>query len=110
VFPGDPSFDPNYSSEVPIIFSSGDTFAEVQYPCASPTVTCVGGTHLLETGASCRNLESVWDGITGGGTGGGCSLFESEPRFRADSAPVVPNEGYRISLPLRTHIPECSSI
>ena len=78
-FPGDPSFDPNYSSEVPILFSSGDTFAEVQYPCASPNVTCIGGTHLLETSASYRNLESVWDEMAGGG----CSLFESEPPFQS---------------------------
>jgi kumamolisin len=48
-----------------------------------PTVTCVGGMHLLETGASCRKLESVWDEITGGGTGGSCSLFESEPPFQS---------------------------
>ena len=56
-FPGDPSSDPDFSSDVPILFSSGDTFAEVQYPCASPNVTCVGGTHLLETSTSYRNLE-----------------------------------------------------
>jgi peptidoglycan hydrolase-like protein with peptidoglycan-binding domain len=79
----DPSSNPDFSSEVPILFSAGDTFAEVQYPCASPNVTCVGGTHLLETTTSYRNLESVWDEITGGGTGGGCSSFESEPPFQS---------------------------
>ena len=75
--------NPIYSSDVPILFSSGDTFAEVQYPCASPNVTCIGGTHLLETSTSYRNLESVWDEITDGGTGGGCSAFEGEPPFQS---------------------------
>ena len=46
-------------------------------------MTCVGGTHLLETSTSYRNLELVWDEITGGGTGGGCSAFESEPPFQS---------------------------
>jgi hypothetical protein len=41
---------------------------------------------------------------------GAAAFLRASHRFRADSAPVVPNEGYRISLPLRTHIPECSSI
>jgi subtilase family serine protease len=50
----------------------------------SPNVTCVGGTHLLETVTSYRNVESVWDesAYGGGGTGGGCSLYESEPAFQ----------------------------
>ena len=101
-FSGETSFDPDFSSQVPILFSSGDTFAEVQYPCASPNVTCVGGTHLLETSTSYRNLESVWDEVTGGG----CSSLKAKHRFRAASAPVAPNGAHRMSLPSRTHIPE----
>jgi subtilase family serine protease len=65
-------------SSVPILFSAGDVGAEVEYPCSSPYVTCVGGTHLLTTATSFRNVESVWgDGVLGdGGTGGGCSTVE----------------------------------
>ena len=83
-FSGENLLDPVWSATIPILFSSGDTFAERQYPCASPNVTCVGGTNLLETITSHRNLESVWDEtITGGGTGGGCSAYESEPPFQS---------------------------
>jgi subtilase family serine protease len=55
-----------------------------EYPCTSPNVTCVGGTHLLETTTSHRNVESVWDesAFNGGGTGGGCSTQEPEPSFQ----------------------------
>ncbi len=75
----------DFSSAVPILFSAGDIYAETQYPCTSPNVTCVGGTHLLETATSYRNVELVWDetGFTpDGGTGGGCSPYESEPLFQ----------------------------
>jgi hypothetical protein len=84
-FATEATFDPQFSSQVPILFSSGDTFAMTQYPCVSPNVTCVGGTHLLETATSYRNIESVWDEpatTPPSGTGGGCSLFESEPPFQ----------------------------
>jgi Subtilase family/PEP-CTERM motif len=82
-FSSETSLDPEFSSPVPLLFAAGDTFAVTWYPCTSPNVTCVGGTHLLETSISYRNLESVWDEITGGGTGGGCSSFESEPPFQS---------------------------
>ena len=83
-FSGETASDPDFSSTVPILFSSGDVFASMNYPCTSPNVTCVGGTHLLETLASYRNVESVWDESASGngGTGGGCSLFESRPAFQ----------------------------
>jgi subtilase family serine protease len=69
---------------VPILASSGDAGAQLEFPCASPRVTCVGGTRLLETATSFRNLESVWGGITNdGGTGGGCSLFETIPSYQS---------------------------
>jgi len=65
-------------STVPILFSSGDTGAAVQYPCASPSVTCVGGTHLLETATAFRSVESAWSG-----SGGGCSTQEAAPTFQS---------------------------
>jgi subtilase family serine protease len=68
---------------VPILVSAGDTGAQLEYPCTSPYVTCVGGTRLLETATSFRNLESVWGGLTNdGGTGGGCSVYESQPAYQ----------------------------
>jgi len=84
-FSGEAANDPFFTSAVPVLFSSGDTFAQTEYPCTSPNVTCVGGTHLLETTNSHRNVESVWDesAFGRGGTGGGCSLFESEPAFQS---------------------------
>jgi hypothetical protein len=84
-FPGEGANDPTFASAVPILFSAGDTFAQTEYPCTSPNVTCVGGTHLLTTTTSHRNVESVWDeSATGnGGTGGGCSLFENAPAFQS---------------------------
>ena len=84
-FSGEGAFDPDFASAVPILFSAGDAFGLTEYPCTSPNVTCVGGTHLLETSTSHRNLELVWDESVfgGGGTGGGCSPFEGEPPFQS---------------------------
>ena len=87
-FAGEATFDPLFSSAVPILFSAGDAFAATQYPCMSPNVTCVGGTHLLETFTSHRVTpygETVWDesAFGGGGTGGGCSSYETEPPFQS---------------------------
>jgi hypothetical protein len=81
-FSGETTDDSVFSSTVPVLFSSGDAFATLEYPCTSPNVTCVGGTKLLETAPSYRNVESVWD-EGGGGTGGGCSLYELEPPFQS---------------------------
>ncbi|HXS11229.1 MAG TPA: S8 family serine peptidase [Acidobacteriaceae bacterium] len=76
---GETTFDSFFAgSPVPLLFSSGDTAAVTEYPCASPYATCVGGTNLLTTAASFRTSESVWNDNTGG-TGGGCSLG-GEPR------------------------------
>jgi subtilase family serine protease len=44
----------------------------------------VGGTRLLETATSFRNVESAWGGATtNGGGGGGCSLFVTAPAFQS---------------------------
>ena len=72
-FSGEASSDPIYAgSPVPLIFSSGDVGAVTEYPCVSPYVTCVGGTHLLTTPTSFRTNESAWFG-SAGGSSGGCS-------------------------------------
>jgi len=66
------------ASTVPILFSSGDTGAQIEFPCSSTKVTCVGGTNMTETATSFRNLESAW-----GGSGGGCSTQEAQPNYQA---------------------------
>lgn len=83
-FAGESSFDSDFAASVsvPVLFSAGDTYEMLEYPCTSPNVTCVGGTHLLETSTSHRNVESVWDEPGNGGTGGGCSGFEFEPAYQ----------------------------
>jgi hypothetical protein len=84
-FSGEDASDPDFSSAIPVLFSAGDAYAVTEYPCTSPNVTCVGGTHLLETATSYRNVESVWDEpatTPPSGTGGGCSRYESEPLYQ----------------------------
>jgi subtilase family serine protease len=77
--------DTYYSgSTVPILFSSGDTGSATSYPCTSAYALCIGGTRLLETATSFRNVESAWGGATtSGGGGGGCSIFVPAPAFEA---------------------------
>jgi len=80
-FSGESSNDSYYSgSTVPILFSSGDTGAVTEYPCTSIYALCIGGTNLLTTAASFRNVESAWGGpLTNGG--GGCSSQIGAPSF-----------------------------
>lgn len=77
-FGGETGFDPVFNVNKPIMFSSGDTGTPAQYPCASPFVTCVGGTSLQVNGAFQRTSETGW-----AGSGGGCSAFEAKPIYQA---------------------------
>ena len=80
---GEAGVDSYFSnSPVPLLFSSGDTGAQAEYPCASPYSTCVGGTTLLTTPTSYRTAESAWLNSTGG-SGGGCSKSEAQPGYQA---------------------------
>lgn len=71
------------ASTVPLLFSSGDTGAVPEYPCMSAYTVCVGGTKLLLTPTSFRNIESAWGTDSGGGGGGGCSLYITAPAFQS---------------------------
>ena len=84
-FAGELSADAFFvGSPVPLLFSSGDTGAVTEYPCTSSYTTCVGGTHLLTTATSFRTSESVWfNGVSAGGTGGGCSSAEGQPGYQS---------------------------
>ena len=90
------TYDTTFGQGIPILFSSGD-FGEYvgstvtpQYPCSSPNVTCVGGTTLLPTGSPLhRSTETAWSCRAGdthcatyGGSGGGCSAYESLPFYQ----------------------------
>jgi alpha-tubulin suppressor-like RCC1 family protein len=76
----------------PILFSGGDYGYAVRYPTISPNVIAVGGTALKkEVGSSRGWAETVWSnsafGIDqkGRGTGSGCSIYESKPKWESDS-------------------------
>lgn len=70
---GESELDPEYYLPVPIIFSSGDDGAAgKQYPCASPYVTCIGGTRLMPNPTTfVRVSETGWSA-----GGGGCAIAE----------------------------------
>lgn len=69
--------------KVPLLFSSGDTGGAQSYPCLSPYAVCVGGTNLLTTASAFRTAESAWyNGASVGGTGGGCSIYETKPAYQ----------------------------
>ena len=84
-FSGVTTLDTYYAgTTVPLLFSSGDVGSVPLYPCTSQYALCVGGTRLLETATSFRNVESAWGGATtSGGGGGGCSSQVTAPLFQA---------------------------
>ena len=58
---------------------ASQAFPDVNYPCASPEVTCVGGTVLYTNGTTpnTRAVEYAWND-----TGGGSSLIYPEPTWQ----------------------------
>jgi subtilase family serine protease len=66
---------------VAVTASAGDYDYGVQYPAASPYVTAVGGTTLTSAPTTARGwTETAW-----GGTGSGCSAYESKPAWQTDT-------------------------
>jgi subtilase family serine protease len=85
-FSGEDTFGATYfsGSPVPLLWSAGDTGAAQEYPCMSIYALCVGGSRLITTATSFRNVESAWGGAdTGGGGGGGCSADVTAPAFQS---------------------------
>lgn len=85
-FAGEDTFGAGYfsGSTVPLLWSAGDTGAITEYPCTSIYALCIGGTRLITTSTSFRNVESVWGGSnTDGGAGGGCSSQVTAPSFQS---------------------------
>ncbi|HEY3954473.1 MAG TPA: S53 family peptidase [Streptosporangiaceae bacterium] len=72
---------------VAVTASAGDGGYGVSYPAASPDVTAVGGTTLVQASGTTRGWkESVWGSSAGGeGTGSGCSKFEAKPSWQTHS-------------------------
>jgi len=70
----DGTYDTDYYKQpgAAITASAGDDGYLVSYPAASPYVTSVGGTSLLQTGVGRGWTETVWDG-----SGGGCASKNS---------------------------------
>lgn len=64
---------------IPITVAAGDYGYGVRYPAASPYVISVGGTNLIKTKSTKGWSEKVW-----GGTGSGCSAYESKPAWQTD--------------------------
>jgi subtilase family serine protease len=83
-FGGETGLDSVYNVNKPILFSSGDNGTPTSYPCASPYVTCVGGTTLNVNGAFQRVSETGW-----AGSGGGCSQFEAKPSYQSGNGITV---------------------
>jgi subtilase family serine protease len=78
-FNGETGFDPIYNVNKPLLFASGDSGTPAIYPCASPYVSCVGGTTLtINTTTLQRVTETGWSG-----SGGGCSTQEGIPSYQS---------------------------
>jgi len=94
----DPIFyDSHFSNNSISFFAASGDNCSLLYPASSPNVVGVGGTTLNFNGSSFLS-ETVWyEGLVGGyprGTGGGVSLFESEPSYQV-SYGVQGTNGYR---------------
>ncbi|HVW99573.1 MAG TPA: S8 family serine peptidase, partial [Candidatus Babeliaceae bacterium] len=64
------------NSPVPIVVSSGDSGAGVNYPAASPYVLSVGGTTLSLNSDGSYASETTWSGSSGG-----LSAYETVPTY-----------------------------
>jgi subtilase family serine protease len=78
---------------VAITASAGDEDYGTIWPAASPYVTAVGGTELVQDPTTARGWsESIWGSVLPGivpneaqGTGSGCSLWEPKPAWQHDA-------------------------
>jgi subtilase family serine protease len=87
-------FDHYYNHPgVAITASAGDSDYGTIWPAASPYVTAVGGTELVQDATTKRGWsESVWGSAFPGvlpnvaqGTGSGCSIWEPKPAWQHDA-------------------------
>jgi hypothetical protein len=87
--PSETSYDQYYDHPgVVIAAAAGDYGYGAVYPAASPYVTSVGGTTLVQDSSTARGwAETAWgngqSGTDGDGTGSGCSAYEPQPSWQA---------------------------
>ena len=67
-------------TDIPITASAGDSGYGVEYPAASKDVIAVGGTTLKKK----AETERGWEETVWGGSGSGCSAYESKPAWQFD--------------------------
>ncbi|MDD5544717.1 MAG: S53 family peptidase [Acidobacteriia bacterium] len=80
-------------AQQPIGGSSLSDGKDINYLCASPNVTCVGGTNINNNFNSSGNFVSYAGEVAWSGSGGGKSSFISKPSYQ--TGPGVPNDGAR---------------
>jgi hypothetical protein len=69
---------------VAVTAAAGDNGYGVVYPAASPYVTSVGGTSLVQARGTPRGWsETAWN--QSGATGSGCSAYEAKPGWQHDT-------------------------
>ncbi len=80
-FAGEHTLDGHFThAGIPITVSTGDGGFGTAWPAASPTVTAVGGTELVQDSSTRGWSETVWSGA-----GSGCSSQEAKPAWQTDS-------------------------
>jgi len=84
-FAGENGFDPNFTTNGVVYFSSAGDSAGLNYPSTSPNVISAGGTTISRNPATGDfELESAWPN-----TGGGATLNESRPSYQDGIATIV---------------------
>ncbi len=79
---GETSTDSHFNvAGVTFVASAGDSNHGVEYPAASPYVIGVGGTSLTQANGVWES-EKVWNTSRTEGTGGGVSVYETEPAYQ----------------------------
>lgn len=76
----------NGHTGITVVASTGDNGAPGTYPAYSPQIVAVGGTFLALNADGSYSAESAWSG-----SGGGTSLYESEPSYQTG----VQSTGFR---------------
>ncbi len=93
-YSGEQSLDSIFqNSPIPVVVSSGDSGAGVNYPAASPYVLSVGGTALTLNSDGSYLSEVAWSGSSGG-----ISAYETVPSYQSNF-PIPQNPGSKRGVP-----------
>ena len=104
-FPSETKLDSHFAPtaanpKLAFFASSGDDGAGTSWPAVSPNVVSVGGTRLMVTKSTSKfgkaiftvKSESAWSG-----SGGGVSLYESQPTYQSDYS--IPRSNSKRTVP-----------